>query len=81
MLCRGESVLNAYDGTLQDGPHSPDHGQDMFRTPSYSSGPCSEAPGMDSYPHGGAYPAPRGHLHTTSWPPIGGAQDLNVVRM
>ena len=77
---RGDSVLSVYDGAFQTGPHSPDRNHDgSFRTPSYSSGPCSEAPGGVDYALGAA-PAHRGHLHTTSWPPIGSGVELNMVR-
>ena len=75
---RGDSVLSAYDRSSREGPHSPDRGHDGYRASSYSSGPCSEAPGAE-YPHGAA-PLHRGHLQTASWPPVSGGLDLNMVR-
>ena len=79
-----------------DAPRSPDrHGpHEEYRTPSCSSGLGSEPPSAGGGGGGefqtlsaAAAPAqesplalPRGHLHTTSWPPSGTAGELNMVR-
>ena len=87
---RSDGVL----GGGYDAPHSPDRPHDDFRTPSCSSGLCSSETPVGGGGGGGEFqslsaaagPAPespalpRGHLHTTSWPPSGTAGELNMVR-
>jgi len=81
-----------YDAPRSPDWHGP---HDDYRTPSCSSGLCGSETLAGGGGGGGEFqslsaaaaPAqesplalPRGHLHTTSWPPSGTAGDLSVVR-